>query len=193
MNDDGTIHFLNIEWLFRQFYELFFAAGAGNVDVGGTLAAIWVLFTSISYFVAFVSLGVLIYATIRLHQIKEEEHHEYTTLEQKQAEDMLERTRWAHIAELIESHQESDWRQAIIEADIMLDDVLKQAGYVGDTLGEKLKQANPQQFRTLQDAWEAHKVRNQIAHQGSAFQLSGQLAYRTIGHYKNAFQEFDAI
>ena len=193
MQDEGPINFLNIEWLFRQIYELFFAANVDSIDIGGTLTALWVLFTSVSYLVAFVALGVLIYATIRLHQLKEEEHHEYTTLEKTQAEDMLERSRWAHIAELIESHQESDWRQAIIEADIMLDDVLKQAGYVGDTLGDKLKQANPQQFRTLQDAWEGHKVRNLIAHQGSAYQLTGQTAYRAIGHYRNVFQEFNAL
>ncbi len=194
MNDDGTIHFLNIEWLFRQLYELIYGtARLDTFDFATFLTNLWVLVTTLAYLSSFLFLGILIYATIRLRNAKEDEEHEYVTLEQKIAEDMLERSRWTHIMELIESHQDSDWRQAIIEADIMLDAVLKQAGYVGETVGEKLKQANPQRFQTLQSAWEAHKVRNEIAHQGSAFQLTDKIAYRTIGHYKNVFEEFNAI
>ena len=46
---------------------------------------------------------------------------------------------------------------------------------------------------SLQDAWEAHKIRNDIAHQGSAFALTGNIAYRTIAKYRNVFEEFHAI
>ena len=66
----------------------------------------------------------------------------------------------------------------------MLDDMLARQGYVGDGVGEKLKAAEPENFRTLQDAWEAHKVRNQIAHEGS-FQSFESLARRTIGRFRN--------
>jgi hypothetical protein len=97
------------------------------------------------------------------------------------------------VKSLVESPSENDWRQAIIEADIMLDDVLTMRGFVGDSVGDKLKQANPQSFKTLEDAWEAHKVRNDIAHKGSEYHLTGQIAYRTIGRYLNVFEEFHLI
>ena len=84
--------------------------------------------------------------------------------------------RWEHIQSLLEGNTPSEWREAIIEADIMLDDVLAKRGYEGDGVGEKLKSANKESFGTLQNAWEAHKVRNLIAHQGSSFDLSESIA-----------------
>ena len=94
---------------------------------------------------------------------------------------------------MIESGHEIDWSQAIIEADIMLDEILDEQGYVGESVGDKLKQATPARFHTIQDAWDAHLVRNEIAHKGSAFQLTEHVAYRTISHYENVFREFGEI
>lgn len=98
--------------------------------------------------------------------------------------------RWRTVADHINSTNPNDWKQAIIEADIMLDDVLSKLGYQGDGVGEKLKRAEPADFATLQDAWEAHKVRNQIAHEGSAFALNEHEAKRVYNLYKKVFEEF---
>src|SRR5665811_901993 len=76
---------------------------------------------------------------------------------------------WEHVMALASSPIESDWRRAIIEADIMLDNLLMSRGYRGATLGDKLKTANPLQFTTLDLAWKAHKVRNDIAHGGEQY------------------------
>ena len=101
--------------------------------------------------------------------------------------------RWQKIEDLSNGTTSSEWREAIIEADIMLDDALTRQGFVGDGVGEKLKDADPTQFKFIQDAWEAHKVRNQIAHEGSAFNLSETLMHRTIAQYKNVFGELNEI
>jgi hypothetical protein len=82
---------------------------------------------------------------------------------------------------------------AIIEADIFLDETLNEAGYVGVSLGEKLKSANPQSFTTIQDAWEAHKVRNEIAHVGSDFILTRKIAQDTLLRFERVFREFGVI
>ena len=71
--------------------------------------------------------------------------------------------------------------------------MLTRNGYVGIGVGEKLKSADKVHFNTLQDAWEAHKVRNLIAHEGSAFDLSESLARRTIARYSAVFREFKVI
>ena len=93
----------------------------------------------------------------------------------------------------MEGLQETDWRQAIIEADIILFDALEHDGYPGESVGEKLKAVDPRKIASLQEAWEAHKVRNDIAHQGSAYELSDTLAYRTIQRYETTLREFGEI
>ena len=91
---------------------------------------------------------------------------------------------------LAASPHPSDWRRAIIEADIMLDDLLSKMGYRGESVGEKLKRVEPGDMKTLNDAWEAHKVRNRIAHDGSTFVLSEHDAKQTIQSYRKVFEEF---
>jgi hypothetical protein len=71
--------------------------------------------------------------------------------------------------------------------------MLSRQGYSGESIGEKLKSVETADFNTLSDAWEAHKVRNQIAHEGSAFNLSDSLARRTLAHYEAVFREFELI
>jgi hypothetical protein len=90
----------------------------------------------------------------------------------------------------IESANPNDWKLAIIEADIMLDDVLKQRGYVGNSLGERLKGISPGQLNSLDDAWEAHKIRNRVAHDGADFVLTKREAEETINRYRRVFSEF---
>jgi hypothetical protein len=53
-----------------------------------------------------------------------------------------------------------------------LDDLLNKLGYRGESIGEKLKRVAKGDMKSLNDAWEAHKVRNQIAHEGSSVNLS---------------------
>ena len=83
---------------------------------------------------------------------------------------------WQQILDQIESANENDWRQAIISADIMLDRLVTSMNLPGDTLGDKLKAVVPGDFLTLNNAWEAHKIRNQIAHEGPAFILTARTA-----------------
>ena len=87
------------------------------------------------------------------------------------------------------SDNPTDWKLAIIEADIILDEILKEAGYGGASLGERLRSISPTQLESLDDAWQAHKVRNQIAHGGADFILTQRLAQDTIKQYRRVFYE----
>lgn len=106
------------------------------------------------------------------------------------AGDRRSNDRWMHIVQLLQSHNQNDWRQAIIEADIILEEMLEKMGYDGVTIGDKLKNVEPADFRTLNQAWEAHKTRNRIAHMGSEFQISHREAERVINLYQEVFDEF---
>jgi len=89
----------------------------------------------------------------------------------------------------IASDNPNDWKLAIIEADILLDQTLKAKGFVGISLGERLRSISPAQLQSLDDAWQAHKVRNQIAHAGADFVLTRRLAEETIKQYRRVFAE----
>lgn len=195
----GPVHFLNIEYFFYLLYQMIAGGGAstGGFDFSwliSFLTVVWVVITIIAYLVALGFLALLIHSTLRMYQIVDADAPRFMTITNPdEAEEERDHHRWNHIRELIESGEESDWRQAIIEADIMLDDLLTQLGYQGASLGEKLKAVDPAKFRTLDEAWDAHRVRNQIAHQGSAYPLTDHLAYRTILHYENVFKEHGEI
>jgi len=98
--------------------------------------------------------------------------------------------RWQSVQSRLASHSEGDWRLAIIEADIILDEMLQRMGYHGEGIGEKLKNAEKSDFTTLDLAWEAHKIRNRIAHDGPSFHLTHEEARRVIGLFEKVFQEF---
>jgi uncharacterized membrane protein len=107
-----------------------------------------------------------------------------------EGDEEFKNTRWEHIQELMKSKSQGDWRSAIIEADIILDEMLRRMSYDGLTIGDMLKQVDPADFATLQQAWDAHKFRNEIAHTGSEFVISKEEAERVIALYQAVFNEF---
>jgi hypothetical protein len=97
---------------------------------------------------------------------------------------------WLEVESKINSVNPSDWRLAILEADILLFEMLEQMGLPGQNLGDKLKAADSSFFNSLNEAWQAHKVRNIIAHQGAGYQLSYNEAKKTVDLYRRVFEEF---
>lgn len=184
----------NVEYFFRLIYEWFYGARAVNYEGLQALAAhLWLWVIVIGYLLSVVGLVFIVYTTVRLFELRKREDAFYRTLIAPAEVEGGMHPRWEHIESLASGKSASEWREAIIEADIMLDDALARQGYVGDGVGEKLKAVEPSEMATLQDAWEAHKIRNQIAHEGSAFALSETIAERTITRYGNVFRELKII
>lgn len=185
---------INVEYFFRLIYELF--TGGNMVGYGSfstLMAGLWIKVIVVGYLLSFLSLVVIVYTMLKLFELRKAEEKEYGTLLLAPEKAGGSNPRWKHIQLLMGGDTQSEWKEAIIEADIMLDDMLTRQGYTGSGVGEKLQQVERSDFATLQDAWEAHKVRNQIAHEGSAFDLSPTLAQRTIARYEAVFREFGAI
>lgn len=74
--------------------------------------------------------------------------------------------KWQEIEVMLKTNQPLSSSQAVIAADKLLDHLLKQAGFQGQTMGDRLR-AMDGHFREeiINEAWSAHKVRNQIAHE----------------------------
>ncbi len=99
-------------------------------------------------------------------------------------------SRWNTVLKRMESSSEADWRLAIIEADIILSEMLSKMGYKGESIADKLKQVEESDFKTIQSAWSGHKIRNNVAHGGSEYHLSKGEAEKAISFYKEVFEEF---
>lgn len=181
--------YLNVEFLFYRIVQLLEAIW--NLILNGGLFRIF----SIILGIIGVLMAVLIaYTYLRIKEIEDEKHHELEK-EGIEPEPVVQKQneRWASIERHMDTENENDWRQAILEADIILDEMVERMGYKGENLGERLKNIEASDFKTLQNAWEAHKVRNRIAHDGSEYTLSRHEAKRVIELYKSVFQEFEYI
>ncbi len=142
----------------------------------------------------------IVYCFFRIEQIIEatahhdEEHsHSHGHEKDSVAPETMVNKRWQKIVEHAQSEKEGDWRLAILEADILLDELLTNMGYHGESVGEKMKGVEKSDFTTIDSAWEAHAVRNKIAHEGASFALTEREAKRVIGLFEEVFKEFRYI
>lgn len=101
-------------------------------------------------------------------------------------------SKWSDVSRRMQTNDESEWKLAIIEADSILDEVIKQLGYSGDTMGERMKNIKPGNFPYLDDAWRVHKVRNFIAHDAS-YKLKRETAQRAMDIYGKIFNQFNVV
>ena len=109
----------------------------------------------------------------------------------KPGEDIFD-ARWQEVREHIKSTNAAEWRFAVIEADKILDDLLKKAKYPGDTFGERLMLMQPGDLATLDNIWSAHKLRNTIAHNPD-YQVSYAEAREAIENYEKAIRELGEL
>jgi hypothetical protein len=67
---------------------------------------------------------------------------------------------------LLNSNNQIELRHAVIEADKLINWVLKTKGYAGATFADRLRSAEKDIPRNIYDGiWQGHKIRNQIAHE----------------------------
>lgn len=161
---------------------------------------------TILFFLSMFFLIIICYAIIRMFEIRDKEHkhlqHEIAEYAHNKAEyekhlreevGGSKNERWSKTLDYLFSQHSSDWKLAIIEADSMLEGLMEQLGFRGETLGDRLKLANQENFPNLTTAWEVHTVRNRIAHEGLAFELSQHEAKRIIALYEEIFHEYGYI
>lgn len=149
--------------------------------------------------------SMIFYCTIRVFEIRKKEHlfleheiEEYAHKHKKIEEEKLKIggegvLKWQKILQHLSSQNENDWRLAILEADTMLFEAMEINGFLGESLGEKLKSTTSDHFKDLKIAWEAHYVRNKIAHEGSEFHISLPDTKRVIFLYDKVLRGLNYI
>jgi hypothetical protein len=155
---------------------------------------IFSIFKYISILLSLILIGSAVYLFNKLTELRLTEAIKmYPKVAESEGVGELHNPHWEKILNHIESQNESDWRLAILEADIILDGLLHNLGLQGDTMADRLKAVEKSDFTTIDNAWEAHKIRNQVAHEGSTFLLSQHEAKRVIALYQTVFEEFRII
>lgn len=174
--------------------EIGWVAEADLEDAGvkSWFKSLFIILMIVGTIVTLILLAGIVYVTIRTNQVRAKESQKIKSAIPEKIEPR-HNERWEKILAHVSSENPNDWRLAIIEADIMLDEVITKMGYVGDTLGEKLKMIARGDMESLDSAWEAHKVRNQIAHVGNDFILTQREAKRVIDLYTAVFRELKSI
>lgn len=100
--------------------------------------------------------------------------------------------RWAEIKKHVSSFTEAEWKLAVIEADKFVDDVLKTGGYPGESMGERLMLIEPGQLLSLQNLWDAHKLRNLLVHDPH-YQMTHRQAKSAVEAFEQTLREMGAL
>jgi len=183
--------FLNIEFFFNKVFDVLDTLS--NVISKSLDLYINPLLIPIFIFLSIVFFLGIIFLIFKIYQIRKKEKESLAGFLQKTTGHDEKNERWEMVLNHLESQNPTDWRMAILEADNILEDMVKKMGYDGENLGERLKAVEVSDFNNLQNAWEAHKVRNKIAHEGSGFDLTKKEANRIIQLYEKVFREFEFI
>lgn len=100
--------------------------------------------------------------------------------------------RWQEVVGHLSSPREGDWKLAVIEADKLIDDALRRAGFAGDTFGDRLTNMQPGALQSLDGIWWAHRIRNRLAHEVDYF-LRYTEAKQAIAYYEQALNELELL
>jgi hypothetical protein len=99
---------------------------------------------------------------------------------------------WLKIKVRLDTGLEGEYKLAVIEADLMLDDILKKMGYTGETLGERLGKLTAVSLPNLEVVKEVHQSRNNIVHDPD-YRLPLDEARRIIEVYEKALTDLQAL
>ena len=191
------VNFINLEYFILLVYRVFTGTNVtlSQIPSEALRLAEYIGWAGIIFTVLFAV--IIFFARRWMHAVEHEgwhkRHEEGQRLQRRHTVEVPVNPQWEHIMMMAGSPGESDWRRAIMEADIMMSNMLTARGYQGATVADQLRQANPIQFTTLDLAWKAHKVRNEIAHQGESLTLTERTARATIDLYRRVFEEFDYL
>ena len=180
----------------RGTYDLLTALVGGGSDLWSLLQIIWSVYSVLAFLLSGVLIYGIVYSYLRINEyssiMSQKLADDEARWRQKQDPEKGNR-RWREVEAHVLSSNPNDWKLAIIEADVMLEKMLEERGFSGTTIADRLRSAGGRSFGSIEDAWQAHRVRNQIAHGGSDFVLTQKMAQATIIQYRKVFEEFGFI
>ncbi len=100
-------------------------------------------------------------------------------------------TKWLEIENSVRRDNGASWQLAIMNADKLLDQALRDRRFKGQTMGERMKSAQ-KVWKNANHVWGAHKIRNQLAHEVNA-NVTYDITLRSLSAFKQALKDLGAI
>jgi hypothetical protein len=101
------------------------------------------------------------------------------------------RSQWLGIESQLKREDTASYHLTVLNADKLLDKALKERGFRGETMGERMRSAKTT-WSNANAAWGAHKLRNQIAHEHDV-RVTYDDARRALSGFKQALKDLGAI
>lgn len=99
---------------------------------------------------------------------------------------------WLKIKARLDTGLEAEYKMAIIEADSLLDDILKRMGYSGETLRERLEQLTAATLPNIDQIRQAHQIRDNVVRDPD-YRLTLDQAKRVLEIYEKALTDLQAL
>lgn len=100
--------------------------------------------------------------------------------------------KWKKIMARLDKKLESEAKLAILEADSLLDEVLKKSGYAGETLTEKLEKLTSTTLPNLEELKKARQVRENII-SDPVYKLDLEKAKEILKVYQKSLTYLEAL
>lgn len=99
---------------------------------------------------------------------------------------------WTSIVKKANTGVPENLRSAIVESDALVDLFLRQSGFSGDTMADRLSQISKDRVKSLDRLWDAHRLRNEIAHT-PGFVVSVPQAEKALMAFRDFLKEMEAF
>lgn len=100
--------------------------------------------------------------------------------------------RWAKVMKKVSLGTPEAMALAVVEADKIVDDVLKSLGLEGQHMADRLGQLSPDEIKSFDRVWRSHRLRNEIVHSPD-FRLSFPDAERALEDFEAFLKEVQAL
>ena len=95
---------------------------------------------------------------------------------------------WGRVAKRLEKKKETEYKMAIIEADNLMEEVLRKMGHKGETIKDLLEQVDSKTIPNIEEVQQAHKFRNNVVHDPD-YELTYEQAKKIISIYEQTFRD----
>ncbi len=165
------------------------AISVASAPSGPTFLIIKIIFI----FISAIFIGIVIYFVLNTNYLKYrilQDVSEFFSFKPYGIKSMVKP--WEKILSRLELPDESEHKLAIIEADDVVDGILKRMGHHGANLSERLLHLSHATLPNINDLQQAHVVRNNVVHDPN-YRLTLDEAKRTLKIYEKALQDLQAL
>jgi len=101
------------------------------------------------------------------------------------------KAKWEKIKERLRNNREEEYKLAIIEADNLIDGIIKKMHFSGENFGERLNNIPENRLDNIGELKEAHAVANRII-LDEKFEVTKEIAEEVLGKYDHFLTFYEA-